>query len=248
VPHGALHLLPFHALRRNSGGERHYLIDDFELIYAPSCSVLRYCSRDAAGCENLVAFADPDGSLHGARDEVDAIAHYFGESTVFRGAEATIEAAIRYGARSDVLHFACHGSFDSQSPLSSHLAMADGQMTLSHIFEEFRCKPGALVTLSACETGIVSPDRTDEYVGLPSGFLFAGANCVIGSLWPVYDTCTSTAMKNTYERIRKYNESPATSLRAAQRSLKSDGAYSHPYFWAPFQVVGTGWIRRQEIR
>jgi tetratricopeptide (TPR) repeat protein len=244
VPHGLLHLMPLHALWHNANQERRYLIDEFEIVYAPSCGVLRYCSRNTAGCGSLVAFADPDGSLRGARDEAAAIKHHFTTATVYTGPDATVDTALHVSITSDVLHFACHGSFDAQSPLSSALSMADGKLTLNRIFEECRVKPGALVTLSACETGMVAPDRTDEYIGLPSGFLFAGANCVVGSLWPVDDACTSTVMQATYMHIQQHNESPAASLRAAQRSLKTSNAYAHPYFWAPFQVVGAGWSPR----
>jgi tetratricopeptide (TPR) repeat protein len=244
VPHGLLHLVPLHALWRRNGVGRRYLIDDFEVVYTPSCGVLRYCMRDLRDLspESLVAFADPDSSLPGARNEVAEIRRCFAASNVFTGAQATVDAVVKHSATSDVLHFACHGSFDSQSPLSSYLAMADGRMTLNRIFEEVRTKPGALVTLSACETGMVFPDRTDEYVGLPSGFLFAGSSCVIGSLWPVHDTCTATVMKEMYAGIINSHNSPAASLRAAQRSLKLEAAYAHPYYWAAFQVVGSGWL------
>lgn len=247
VPHGLMHLVPLHAMCRKAGTGWRYIIDDFEVVYAPSCGVLKQCVRDSSGLppyDNLVAFADPDSSLREARDEVEEIRRYFPASTVFIGVQATTDSVVKHGPKGDVLHFSCHGFFDSLRPLDSYLAMADGRMTLSRIFEELRTRRGALVTLSACETGMVFPDRTDEYVGLPSGFLFAGSSCVIGSLWPVFDTCAAMLMKETYARILNDNEPPATSLCAAQRSLKKEVAYSHPYYWAPFQVVGAGWLPR----
>lgn len=244
IPHGLLHLVPLHAMWRKSNQERQYLIDQFEVVYAPSCGVLRYCVRNSAGCESLLIFADPDGSLRGARNEAASIKTFFTEATVYTGSEVTVDSVLRLSMSSDVIHFACHGSFDVESPLSSALAMADGKLTLNRVFEECRVTPGALVTLSACETGMVAPDRTDEYIGLPSGFLFAGANCVIGSLWPVDDASTSSIMAETYERIRRDNKSPAASLRAAQKALRKSSAYAHPYFWAPFQAMGAGWSPR----
>lgn len=41
IPHGALHYVPFHALL-NRGG---YLIDQFEISYAPSATVLKLCRK-----------------------------------------------------------------------------------------------------------------------------------------------------------------------------------------------------------
>ena len=246
IPHALLHLVPLHALWHSSNHGPRYLIDQFEVVYAPSCGVLRYCSRNAAGCESLIAYADPDGSLQGARKEAAAIKDLFTKASIYTGPQATVASVLRLSMSSDVVHFACHGSFDRQSPLSSALAMADGKLTLSRVFEECRVKPGALVTLSACETGMVAPDQTDEYIGLPSGFLFAGANCVIGSLWAVDDACTSSAMQETYARIRQDNESPCASLRAAQRTLKKSAAYAHPVFLGSFSSLGAGWSPRSK--
>jgi CHAT domain-containing protein len=100
---------------------------------------------------------------------------------------------------------------------------------------------GALVTLSACETGRGSVVGGDEVVGLSRGFLFAGASTLVQSLWRVDDASTAHLMQCFYERLCA-GEPPAAALRAAQRAFIEIGA--HPYVWAPFQVVGCGGPRR----
>src|SRR6185436_17016910 len=47
VPHGALHYVPFHALAYGGAdGQPRALLDDYEIHYAPSATVLlEYCQR-----------------------------------------------------------------------------------------------------------------------------------------------------------------------------------------------------------
>jgi CHAT domain-containing protein len=94
---------------------------------------------------------------------------------------------------------------------------------------------GALVTLSACESGRTAVVGGDELVGLSRGFLFAGASTLIQSLWRVEDGSTARLMQRFYDGLCKGMPS-AAALRSAQRSLLDDGAGI--YTWAPFQLVG----------
>ena len=63
-------------------------------------------------------------------------------------------------------------------------AIPEKCLTLREIFAELKLPQCSLVTLSACETGLTnSTAMTDEYIGLPSGFLYAGSMNVVSSLW-----------------------------------------------------------------
>jgi hypothetical protein len=127
IPHGPLHLVPFHAMWRPTPGGRRSLIDDFEIVCAPSFGVLAHCTRNASrdlASDRLVAFADPDHSLRGARVEVEAIRRCFSAVDVLSGDQATVDAAIERTQNADVVHFSCHGAFDSISPLHSSLKMS----------------------------------------------------------------------------------------------------------------------------
>jgi CHAT domain-containing protein len=96
---------------------------------------------------------------------------------------------------------------------------------------------GALVTLSACETGRSAVVGGDELVGLSRGFLFAGASTLVQSLWRVDDASTALLMHSFYSALCA-GEAPAAALRGAQSTFIDHG--THPYVWAPFQVVGHG--------
>lgn len=109
-------------------------------------------------------------------------------------------------------HFSCHGEFNLESPLESALILAkdedpeDGRLTLAEIFglSLNQCR---LVTLSACETGITPflsstyEYNSDEYISLPSGFLYAGSPSVVSSLWKVDDFATAFLIIKFYENL-----------------------------------------------
>ena len=96
---------------------------------------------------------------------------------------------------------------------------------------------GALVTLSACESGRSQTLSGDEIVGLIRAFLGAGVSSLVVSLWLVQDETTAEFMHNWYAEMRK-GTSRAESLKIAQLALKSK--FAHPYYWAPFMIVGQG--------
>ncbi|TMD67287.1 MAG: CHAT domain-containing protein [Chloroflexi bacterium] len=96
-----------------------------------------------------------------------------------------------------------------------------------------------LITLSGCETGLALSGGGDEQLGLGRAFLAAGVNSLVMSLWPVEDNATNELMQLFYQHLLN-GESKVQALRAAQCSFlqRSSSAYSHPYFWAAFRLVG----------
>jgi CHAT domain-containing protein len=77
-----------------------------------------------------------------------------------------------------------------------------------------------LVTLSTCETGLTDANSLgDEYVGLPSGFLYAGSVNVVSSLWAVSDLSTTLLMIKFYQNLKE-TESVLIALNQAQQWLR----------------------------
>ena len=151
--------------------------------------------------------------------------------TVLKRSEASKAAMEQHkGAltNSACLHFACHGYFNFAQPLLSALLLAgsvldavpddfdadrylphsDGNvidlnacLTLLDLFQ-LDLRQGRLVALSACETGLSDLNSlSDEVVGLSSGFLYAGCNNVLGSLWSVPDISTGLLMAQFYRLL-----------------------------------------------
>ena len=95
-------------------------------------------------------------------------------------------------------------SSEGDSEANSTEEQKSPHLTLGNLFSRdidlTHCR---LVTLSACETGQVDFRPTsDEYIGLPSGFLFAGSPSVVSSLWRVSDISTSFLMVQFYQRLK----------------------------------------------
>jgi CHAT domain-containing protein len=56
------------------------------------------------------------------------------------------------------------------------------------------------------------------------------------SLWPVADESTERLMTRFYQNLGKSDGRAA--LRAAQLEVMKDPKFSHPFFWAPFNLIG----------
>ena len=86
----------------------------------------------------------------------------------------------------------------------------------------------------------------DELLGLMRAFLYAGAATLVLSLWAVEDRSTALLMEHFYQALVS-GKTKGAALQAAQlrfvngQSLTREAAdmiYAHPYFWAPFFLVG----------
>jgi CHAT domain-containing protein len=98
--------------------------------------------------------------------------------------------------------------------------------------------PAELVVLSACRTALGPEIRGEGLVGLPHGFLTAGARSVLVSLWEVEDRATAELMRRFYRGLLREQLPPAAALRAAQTALRREPGWDSPYFWAGFVLQG----------
>ena len=240
IPHLALHVLPLHLTSYNVDGQRQRLLDEYEVSYAPSATVLDICQKRAedelrSSAQGLLAACNPTADLVFTLSEVDVATALFTSQgqTVCRLdiEEATQAAVLREAAGQAYIHFACHGIYDWNDPMASALMLFGGRrwdrgiepdpLTLAEIQRELDLRSARLVTLSACETGFTDPsDVLDEYVGLPAGFLLAGAPAVVSSLWAVDDFSTALLMEEFYRWHLEDKQGIAAALRGAQLWLR----------------------------
>ncbi len=144
-----------------------------------------------------------------------------------------------------LLHFATHALVDDEHPELSALALSrfdergEPQPGFVRLHEVYSLRLAAdLVTLSACETALGKPVDGEGLIGLVRGFLHAGADRVVASLWSVRDKATAELMSRFYRALLVDGEYPATALRQAQITLRADRRFNAPYFWAPFVLQG----------
>jgi CHAT domain-containing protein/tetratricopeptide (TPR) repeat protein len=225
VPHQGLHLVPLHAAYRLVGGMREYVIDRFEVVYTPSAYIfVSLGSRSQVqGLGRALIVANPTGDLPFASLEAKTVAQSLGAEVQVLDKEEATRSAFLEGVRdATVLHYSGHGVFDPHSPKDSALLLSGGSpLTLSDIKHVRDVGTLNLVTLSACETAVVDVLGSDsgEYVGLPAGFLWAGVQTVVGSLWPTTDLASALLMRRFYES-HLAGLSVSASLRQAQLWLR----------------------------
>ena len=238
IPEGVLHYVPFAALQRPDGA---FLVQQYTLSVAPSISVLKLCrARNPGQWRSMLLLGDPDGRLPGSRREVTSIARSApSRRLALVGSQAAKSMLDSLAYHYDIIHLATHGVFNARTPAASSLQLAGEDLTVDEIA---RLRLDAyLVTLSACETGLGGgaaadvPDG-DEWVGLYQGFLAAGAPTVMATLWPIDDAVSSRLMVDFYERLGRAGKSAA--LAAVQRRMIAGAATRHPYYWAPFTIIG----------
>jgi hypothetical protein len=225
VPVDALSLLPLHASwtpdpTRPSG--RRYACDEMIISYAPSAVAQRHALAGVGDLSTATAIVvvvpDEEGPepLHYAAKEPAAVAALATPQELVSPC-AKIDRVISEIGRYDVVHFACHATARIGDPLTSSLVLDDGELRLETILglDEIRAR---LVVLSACETALPGT-LIDEGLALSAGFLKAGANAVISSLWKVWDDSTLALMIGLYRALRSGLE-PAAALTDAQRFVR----------------------------
>jgi CHAT domain-containing protein len=240
VAHGVLHYLPFAALPRPDGS---FLLDHYGMRYLPSASVLKYLRPAQSNKDpKILVLGNPDlgnpkFDLQFAEGEARSVAGLFNNSSILVRKDASETNFKKVAAVFSRIHFATHGKFQADDPLSSGLYLAkdaenDGVLTVGELYSINL--DADLVTLSACETGLGKVANGDDVVGLTRGFLYAGSRSIVASLWSVDDNATSELMKAFYRNLASMNKEEA--LRAAQLTTRQ--SFSHPFFWGAFQLTG----------
>ena len=115
----------------------------------------------------------------------------------------------------------------------SSISLGDSNLNLFDLYQ--LNLPCELVTLSGCGTGLNTVVGGDELLGLVRGLLYAGAQGVLVTLWDVNDRSTAEFMRLFYEAFRT-NRNKARAVQEAMAEIRR--RYVHPYYWAPFVLVG----------
>jgi CHAT domain-containing protein len=250
VPHGVLNTLPFALLPLRGTDARNLLVDRYSLAYLPTAAALQIETRVAATRPSLLAMAPARSRLRYAPDEARSIDALFEpHSRLLVGAGATESQFKQLAGDFTVVHLATHGVFNRANPLLSGVelepdAKDDGLLQVHEILG-LRLQAN-LVTLSACETALGSGyfsdvPAGDEFVGMTRAFLTAGTESVLATLWDVDDRASVTVMRRFYEHLQRSagGANNASALAEAQRQLRASHDTRHPYFWAPFVMVGS---------
>jgi CHAT domain-containing protein/tetratricopeptide (TPR) repeat protein len=259
VPDGELWELPFQAFVTP---ENRFLIEDFRIAYAPSLTVLREITSKRKKIDSdlsIISFGNPASSrlerlpdLPEAEKQVRALSEIYGKNSfVYTGERATEERAKSELPRYDLIHFATHGILDNTSPIYSYLLMStksengnDGLLEAAELMD--LNLNASLTILSACETARGRVGAGEGMMGFSWSLFVAGCPSAIVSQWKVESSSTTELMvefhkniKGGFKRSGSLNNR-AESLRTAALKILSTDKYKHPFYWAPFVLIGDG--------
>lgn len=266
VPDGALHLLPFAALRRDEQAPP--LVSEFELSFAPSATLWLHWERAeaATGPTPALVLAAPRlptrpfaaiaeergwapapgmvlGALPHARREGRAVERRLGNGTRVLSGAAASEAALKAADLSSIrlLHFATHAVVDEEQPERSALLLAAGAEGEDGYLQPAEIArldlDGRVVVLSACRSAAGGWLRGEGVMSLARAFFQAGAHAVVGTLWPVRDDRAADFFDEFYRQLRP-GRSLGSALAAAQRRQIALGGPAAG--WASFVLFGDG--------
>jgi CHAT domain-containing protein len=245
VPQGPLHYVPFAALAGASGRP---LIDSVALTIAPSAAVWLHLQRGPRPpVASFLGVGGPDLPRHRAlaeaAQEITQVQRKLGalDCRTFTGPAATEENLRAHAAGRGIVHVATHGEFPEQDVLDFHrILLAASANHDGHLHaEELRTldlRACRLATLSICNGGLYRFGPGDEPYGLMPAALVAGAENVVGTLWPLEDETARPFMIEFYRHVLAAG--PAEALRRACRQFIADGALLSQ--WSGFVAVGPG--------
>lgn len=250
VPSGALHNLPWAALRLAGN----WLVDLAIPQLLPGLQIWQTLqTRPVSGGDALIigvsSFNGRAADLAGVPATLDLIAHQW-PRRVTRLEEATLAAIVDL-AGSDafrnycLIHFATHGQLVSTSGLFAHLKLADDDLHYDEIVQLQLA--GALVVLAACEGAAPEVLPGEEVLSLSRAFLVAGARDVIAGIWQLYDETAPGLLGLLYSYLVADHD-PPTALALAQRAWlrrhtgdqERDALFRAPLVWAGLLALGAG--------
>ncbi len=182
VPTGALHQVPWAALPTLAGRD---------LTVAPSAAMWSRAAGVIHRSRPRLLFVAGPG-LPGAVEEVRQLAGQYQDARTLTGEDATVAAALAAMEEADFVQIAAHGRFRADSPMFSHVTLADGPLTIYDL-ERLRVAP-EVVTLSACEAASSRVYLGDEILGTASVLLGLGVRTVVAPLVEVPDEATTRLM------------------------------------------------------
>ncbi len=263
VPDGPLWDVPFQTLESEAD---HPLLADCAVRYAPSLTLLERLPQNPAARfdrPELLALINPSlgeageksipVSLAGpqwqplpeAKKQADALRKIYPppHGDILVGARARESEFKKVAGQAGLLHFATHGVLNDRAPLFSYLLLSqenlapeeDGRLETREIMQ--MKLHARLAILCGCETARGEVTAGEGVIGLSWGFFVAGCPATIVSQWKVDSASSTDLMIKLHEQLHTGIDN-AEALRRASLDLRNDARYRHPFYWAPFVLLG----------
>jgi CHAT domain-containing protein len=242
---GALRNLPMTALYDG----KQFLIEKYSVAFTPGLQLLNPRPLQERSLKVLTAGLSESrqgfSALPNVAYEVKEIQTTVPSQVLLN--EDFTEAAFKEALNSQtvpIVHLATHGKFSSKRDETYVLTWDErlGITTLNDLLqvsELNQAGPIELLVLSACETATGDKQAA---LGMAGMAVRAGARSTVASLWQINDEATAILMNRFYEELSKGKTTKAEALRQAQLSVLQEPRFrQHPYFWAPYVLIGN-WL------
>jgi CHAT domain-containing protein/tetratricopeptide (TPR) repeat protein len=187
-----------------------------------------------------------------AQKEVENLIQQFPEHTTLWNQDFNRDATLPELQDHQIVHLATHAAFVKGEPEESFILLGNGDRVTLRDIEHWNLSDVDLIVLSACQTALGEIlGNGEEILGLGYQVQKAGAKAAIATLWKVDDQGTQVLMDEFYQFLESASDiTLAQALRQAQLSFieaqlpQSDNfdpnTFEHPYYWAPFILIGNG--------
>jgi len=140
--------------------------------------------------------------------------------------------------------FATHGYFGKDLPgiqepvlILTLPGQPEGQDGFLRMTEVMGLKINSdVAALTACQTGLGRHISGEGTMGMGRAFQYAGAKSVLMSLWSVAESSSVDLVSSFFKHLRE-GRNKLEALKLARDQIRNAG-YDHPFFWAPFILVG----------
>ncbi|MCB9266137.1 MAG: CHAT domain-containing protein [Lewinellaceae bacterium] len=252
VPSGVLGFLPFDALLTEAAndckfGQYPYLLHRYDISYTYSATLQAALLDRPSGNHNFAGFApafDGNGGHNKLKHNItllEAVQGLIG-GKLYAGSEATVARLRQVAREAGLLHFSSHARANTDAGDFSFIVLADGKGGYDSLFvKDVYLLPlrAEMAVLSACETSSGTLYNGEGVISLARGFLYAGANSVVTTLWSINDQVNSQLMEDFYRFLKQgYSKSEALRLAKLRQVEQSGGFQAHPAYWAAFTPIG----------
>ncbi len=252
VPDGWLHLLPFEILpveppgplQETSGPAR--LIDRYAVSYLPSASLLLkrddapMPAADSVAVSVLSAFRPAASGSIAVGGEVPTLGRLFPKANFFPSFRDWKSRTQGNPDTGGLLHIASHYLPDPRKPAASRFFFEPGADPIENFYAAeavFLPLRARLAVLSACSTAQGQVASGEGLLHMGRSLLLAGVQSIIVSSWPVEENSTAALMTSFY-RLLALGTDSRQALRQAKLEIRGNAAWSHPFFWSPFRLIG----------
>lgn len=230
VADGPARDLPFHAFPS---------LRERTVTVAPSVAAVQTVQGIARRSGHVLSVGFADDQAPAALCEARRVATIAAEARLLLDGDATWDALRRELPAAAVIHIAAHGLHRPDRPHASAFRLADRWVTANDLRQ--LDLHGAVLVLSSCDLGRGANQAVGRVQhGMVNAALAAGAQAIVAAAWPVHDSTAADLMTTFHTELAGGAEPASALLRARQCLARSQ---PHPFFWAPFQVIGCPDVR-----